>query len=73
MSEAGSNKIGVVIDVSADTIAAKLISGDDAPLGSPASAKTSLKVGQIGAYLLVSQFNSQILVMVERSYQSVDG
>jgi DNA helicase HerA-like ATPase len=72
MPGAKSSKIGVVIDVSAELLTAKLIPESDGPAGDNAPAKTKLRVGQLGSYLLVAQFNSKILVMVERSYQATD-
>jgi DNA helicase HerA-like ATPase len=72
MPDEKSSKIGVVIDVSADLVTAKLIPERDESAGDNAPAKHNLRVGQLGSYLLISQFNSQILVMVERSYLVAD-
>jgi len=73
MPEKNSRKIGVVIDVSAELLTAQLISDCDQLAGDNPPATSNLRIGQLGSYLLVAQFNSQILVMVERSYQATDG
>lgn len=72
MPKEQSSKIGVVIDVSADLITAKLIPERNGQAGSDAPVKHNLRVGQLGSYLLVAQFNAQVLVMVERSYLVAD-
>ena len=73
MPDEKSRKIGVVIDVSAELLTAQLISDRDQAAGGNPPAQSNLRIGQLGSYLLVAQYNSQILVMVERSYQVTDG
>ena len=70
MPDEKSKKIGVVIDVSAELLTAQLIPESDQAAGDNPPATSNLRIGQLGSYLLVAQFNSQILVMVERSYQA---
>jgi DNA helicase HerA-like ATPase len=71
MTDENNTQIGVVADVTAELFTARLFSkrSDDAyrqPDSSPAIT------GRVGSYLLVSQADAQILVMVERSYQVAD-
>ena len=71
MPDAKSNKIGVVIDVTAELFTARLFSSrrDDADR---APANSKMKTGQVGSYLLVKQDGSQTLTMVERNYHAAD-
>jgi hypothetical protein len=71
MTDVDNTQIGVVADVTAEQFTARLFSkrSGDAyrqPDSSPAIT------GRVGSYLLVSQADAQILVMVERSYQLAD-
>lgn len=72
MPDEKSRKVGVVIDVSADLLTAKLIPTRDESAGDNAPAKHNLRIGQLGSYLLIAQFNLHVLVMVERSYLVAD-
>ena len=71
MPDRQSNKIGVVIDVTAELFTARLFSSrrDDADR---APANSKMKTGQVGSYLLVKQGGSQTLAMVERNYHAAD-
>jgi DNA helicase HerA-like ATPase len=71
MTDENTTQIGVVADVTAELFTARLFSkrSEDAYR----QADSSLAItGRVGSYLLVSQTDAQILVMVERSYQVAD-
>ena len=67
MLDQGNTKIGTLADVTGEYFTARL--GPE----SGGSGMAGVKPGQVGSYLSVRQSNSQILVMVERSYRVTDG
>ena len=71
MTDVNNTQIGVVADVTAELFTARLFSkrSDDAYRQADSSPAIT---GRVGSYLLVSQADAQILVMVERSYQVAD-
>tara|TARA_R110001592_G_scaffold363398_1_gene687915 strand:+ start:2810 stop:4456 length:1647 start_codon:yes stop_codon:yes gene_type:complete len=72
MPDEKSSKVGVVIDVSADLFTAKLVPVRNESASDNAPAKHNLRLGQLGSYLLVAQFNLHVLALVERSYVVAD-
>jgi len=71
MTEENANQIGVVADVTAELITARLFPKRSDDAHRQADSNPAM-VGRVGSYLLVSQADAQILVMVERSYQVAD-
>ena len=71
MTNDNSRQIGVVTDVTAELLTAKLYSKrrEDVPNSTGHEHATT---GRVGSYLLVKQGDSRILAMVERSYQAAD-
>jgi DNA helicase HerA-like ATPase len=72
MPDEKNKKIGVVIDITADLFTAKLISDRAETVTDGDSDSNNMRIGQVGAYLLVKQDDSRILVMVERSSHTAD-
>ncbi|MCB1856204.1 MAG: ATP-binding protein [Halieaceae bacterium] len=71
MTNDNNRQIGVVTDVTAELLTAKLYSKrrEDVPNSTGHEHATT---GRVGSYLLVKQGDSRILAMVERSYQVAD-
>ncbi|MCP5165188.1 MAG: ATP-binding protein [Pseudomonadales bacterium] len=71
MTNDNNRQIGVVTDVTAELLTAKLYSKrrEDVPNSTGHEHATT---GRVGSYLLVKQGESRILAMVERSYQVAD-
>ena len=71
MTNDNNRQIGVVTDVTAELLTAKLYSKrrEDVPNSTGHEHATT---GRVGSYLLVKQGDSRILAMVERSYQAAD-
>lgn len=67
MLDQGNTKIGTLADITGEYFTARLIAD------SGASSMAGVRSGHVGSYLSVKQSNSQILVMVERSYRVTDG
>ncbi len=63
-----TTRIGLLVDVTGDYFTARL---DPRNADSPA-AKEEVALGQVGSYFQVKQGDSDILVMVERSYRVAD-
>jgi DNA helicase HerA-like ATPase len=72
MPEQTSKKIGIVVDVTAEIFTGKLSSQGSEEGAGKKLGDTGLRTGQVGSYLLIHQSDSQILVMVERSYHVAD-
>ena len=71
MTNDNNRQIGVVTDVTAELLTAKLYSKrrEDVP---NSTGHDHASTGRVGSYLLVKQGDSRILAMVERSYQAAD-
>ena len=71
MTNDNNRQIGVVTDVTAELLTAKLYSKrrEDVP---NSAGHDHASTGRVGSYLLVKQGDSRILAMVERSYQAAD-
>ncbi|WP_205963768.1 hypothetical protein, partial [Roseicella aquatilis] len=63
-----NSRVGLLIDVNGDHFTARLepVRDGDAP------ASGQHTIGQVGSYFLVREGESNILVMVERSYRTAD-
>ena len=71
MTDVNNTQIGVVADVTAELFTARLFSKRSEDAYRQADSSPAI-TGRVGSYLLVSQADAQILVMVERSYQVAD-
>ena len=71
MTDENTTQIGVVADVTAELFTARLFSKRSEDAYRQADSSPAI-TGRVGSYLLVSQADAQILVMVERSYQVAD-
>ena len=71
MSDNPSARVGILAEVGGDYFTARLIVEIDDTVAQR-KLGSNARLGQVGSYLTVQQANSQILVIVERSYRVAD-